>query len=86
MMKNPILLCTFLALSSGFFGGLITAQVMVTLASQKCQKSPNTIWGFTQICHTWIAPAAILQGSTAGIWTGTVLGAFVGGLMVRKPM
>jgi hypothetical protein len=31
-----------------------------------------------------VTPGASWQGSTAGLWTGTILGAFVGGLITRK--
>ncbi|MBW4642525.1 MAG: hypothetical protein KME23_05875 [Goleter apudmare HA4340-LM2] len=81
MTKHPILICTFLALSSGFFGSYIGGQLTLMLHSQKCQNQP---WGLKEICNTWVTPGAIVQGSTRGIWTGTVLGAFVGGLVARQ--
>lgn len=81
MTKNRILICTFLALSSGFFGGYIAGQITLMLHNQKCQNQP---WGLKEMCHAWITPGAMWQGSTTGIWTGTILGAFAGGLVTRE--
>jgi hypothetical protein len=81
MIQKRILICTFLALSSGFFSGLIGGQITVMLHSQKCQ---NQSWGFKQMCNALVTPGASLQGSAAGMWTGTILGAFVGGLITRE--
>jgi len=81
MTKNRILICTFLALSSGFFGGYIGGQITLMLRNQKCQNQP---WALNQMCNAWVTPGAIWQGSTTGIWTCTVLGAFVGGLVTRQ--
>ncbi|MBD2666587.1 hypothetical protein [Richelia sinica] len=76
-----ILICTFLALTSGLGGAVMGGQITVLLHSQKCQ---NQSWGFKEMCHALITPGATWQGSTGGIWTGTVLGAFVGGLVTKK--
>lgn len=81
MIKKQILLCTGLALTSGFFSAVIAGQITVMVHSQKCQ---NQSWGFKQMCQTLISPGASWQGGTAGLWTGTILGAFVGGLITRK--
>jgi hypothetical protein len=81
MIKKHILICTFLALSGGFFGGSIAGQITVMLHSQKCQ---NQSWGFKQMCNALVTPGASWQGSTTGLWTGTILGAFAGGLITRK--
>ncbi|UKO98201.1 hypothetical protein [Nostoc sp. UHCC 0870] len=81
MTKNPILICTFLALTSGFFGSYIGGQITLMLHSQKCQ---NQSWALQQMCQVWITPGATWKGSTTGIWTGTILGAFVGGLVIRE--
>ncbi|MEA5507170.1 hypothetical protein VB735_29560 [Halotia wernerae UHCC 0503] len=81
MAKNRVLICTFLALSSGFFGGYIGGQITLMLHSQKCQ---NQSWGFKQMCNAWVMPGATWQGSTTGLWTGTILGAFFGGLITRQ--
>ncbi|MBK1990350.1 hypothetical protein A0J48_022975 [Sphaerospermopsis aphanizomenoides BCCUSP55] len=81
MTKKPILICSLVALSSGFFGGLMGVQITSMLHSQKCQ---NQAWGFQQMCNAWVTPGAIWQGGVAGVWTGTILGAFVGGSITRK--
>ncbi|WP_341527735.1 hypothetical protein WKK05_35520 [Nostoc sp. UHCC 0302] len=81
MPKNRILICTFLALSSGFFCAYISGQVTLMLRSQRCQNQP---WLLNQMCNAWETPGAMWQGSTTGLWTGTVLGAFVGGLVTRQ--
>ncbi|MCC5624872.1 hypothetical protein [Nostoc sp. CHAB 5715] len=81
MTKNRILICTFLALSAGFFGAYTSGQITIMLHSQKCQNQP---WGFKEMCNAWMTPGAIWQGSTTGLWTGTILGAFVGGLVTRQ--
>lgn len=80
MTKHPILICTFLAITSGFFGGYIGGQITMMLHSQKCQNQP---WGLHQMCRIAIIPIS-WQGSTAGVWTGTILGAFTGGLIIRE--
>lgn len=79
--KKRILICTFLALLSGFFGGYAGGQMTLSLHTQKCQ---NQTWGWKQMCNAWVTPGAMWQGSTNGLWTGTILGAFVGGLVTRQ--
>jgi hypothetical protein len=81
MTKNRIFICTFLALASGFFGAYTSGQITTMLHSQKCQ---NQSWGFQVMCNAWMTPGAIWQGSTTGLWIGTILGAFVGGLITRQ--
>ncbi|MFQ4143149.1 hypothetical protein [Chlorogloeopsis sp. ULAP02] len=81
MTKNRIFICTFLALLSGFLSAYIGGQISLTLRSQKCQ---NQAWGLQQMCNAWETPGAIWQGSTTGLWTGTILGAFFGGLLTRQ--
>ncbi|MDF5720325.1 MAG: hypothetical protein PUP91_07560 [Rhizonema sp. PD37] len=78
---NRVLTCTFLALLAGFFSSYVGGQISLILHSQKCQ---NQAWGFQQMCNAWETPGAIWQGSTTGMWTGTVLGAFVGGTVTRQ--
>ncbi|MBW4555393.1 MAG: hypothetical protein KME59_05540 [Trichormus sp. ATA11-4-KO1] len=81
MTKNRILICTFLALTSGLFGGYIGGQMTSMLHNQKCQNQP---WGLKVMCNVWVTPGATWQGSTTGIWMGTILGAFVGGSVTRQ--
>ncbi len=35
-------------------------------------------------CQLQETPGAMWQGSTTGLWTGAILGAFIGGLATRK--
>ncbi|MBW4624857.1 MAG: hypothetical protein KME49_04940 [Brasilonema octagenarum HA4186-MV1] len=81
MTKNRTLTCTFVALLSGFLGGYIGGQITLSLHSHKCQ---NQTWGLKEMCNVLITPGAVWQGSTTGLWTGTVLGAFVGGSLTRR--
>ncbi|ABA21753.1 conserved hypothetical protein [Trichormus variabilis ATCC 29413] len=81
MVKNKILICTALALSSGFLGGNIGSQITLMLHSQRCQ---NQNWGIKELCNVWITPGATWQGATTGVWTGAILGAFAGGLVIRQ--
>ncbi len=73
MIKKRTLICTVIALLSGIIGGLTSAQISSMLHNQKCL---TQLWGWQQICHVVVTPGAIWQGSIAGIWTGTILGAF----------
>ena len=80
--QKRLLICTFLALVSGFVGGYIGGSFSVEAHSQNCQ---NHRWDlFKAGCKMAIAPGAMWQGSTTGIWTGSVLGAFFAGLVTRK--
>ena len=78
---NRVLICTFSTLLSAFFGSYIGGQITLSLHSQKCQ---NLGWGFKEICNVSVTPGAIWQGSTTGLWTGTVLGGFVSGSVTRQ--
>ncbi|MEO1373538.1 MAG: hypothetical protein AAFW70_04260 [Cyanobacteria bacterium J06635_10] len=80
--KKRLLICTFLALASGFFGGYVGGQISLQAHSENCE---NQRWGlFRTGCKVVIAPGAMWQGSTTGIWTSSILGAFFGGLLTRK--
>jgi len=81
MTKNKVVICTFLALTSGLVGGYISGQITSIIHSQKCQ---NQGWVLKEVCNALVTPGAIWQGSTTGLWTGTVLGAFAGGLVTRQ--
>ncbi|MDF5727807.1 MAG: hypothetical protein PUP92_07150 [Rhizonema sp. PD38] len=78
---NRVLTCTLLALLTGFFSSYVGGQISLILHGQKCQ---NQAWGFQQMCNAWETPGAIWQGSATGMWTGTILGAFVGGSVTRQ--
>ncbi|MEM9925882.1 MAG: hypothetical protein AAF915_19385 [Cyanobacteria bacterium P01_D01_bin.50] len=80
--QKRLLICTFLALASGFFGGYVGGQISLQAHSENCE---NQRWGlFRRGCKVVIAPGAMWQGSTTGIWTSSILGAFFGGLLTRK--
>jgi len=83
-MKNApkrTIICTFVALSSGIFGMWVGSQVSTFYRSQSCYQN----WGRLQIlCDSWVKPAALWQGSSTGLWTGTILGAFIAGLATSK--
>ncbi len=80
--KKRLLICTFLAIASGFFGGYMGGQISIQAHSQNCE---NQRWSlFKAGCKIAIAPSAMWRGSTTGIWTGSVLGAFFAGLITRK--
>lgn len=84
MTKKHITICTALALMSGFFGGFVGFQISMSLQNQRCENKPM---GLKQICDLRNAPSFawnLSQGSTRGLWTGTVLGSFVGGLATQK--
>lgn len=79
--QKRVLICTFAALVSGVFSAYVGGQVSLQSHSHKCQTQP---WGLKEVCKTWVAPGAIWQGSTTGLWMGWVLGAFVSGLATHK--
>jgi hypothetical protein len=81
MTKNRIFICTFSALLSGCLSAYVGVQFYLHLRSQKCQ---NQAWGLQEVCKIFETPKAIWQGSTAGLWTGTVLGAFFSGLLTQQ--
>lgn len=79
--KKRMLICTFVALLSGFFSAYIGGQISLQLHKLQCQTQP---WGLEMICQGWVTPGAIWQGSTTGLWIGWVLGALLSGLVTRK--
>ncbi len=81
MQKQRTLICSSIAIASGIFAGFTGWQITMHLRSQHCQ---NQILGVKELCNVAVIPGAMWQGSTAGLWTGTILGAFVGGLVTRS--
>jgi hypothetical protein len=75
-----MLTCTFVALASGCFGAYIGGQVSWQVRKLNCQTQP---WGVNAVCQTWVAPTAIWQGSTTGLWMGWIWGALLSGLATR---
>lgn len=66
-----ILICTCVAVTSGIVSAYIGSQISLRVQSQKCQ---NQAWVLESVCHAWVAPGAIWQGSTTGFSVGIVLG------------
>ena len=81
LMKNRVLICTFLALLSGLAGGYVGGQINSHFHTQKCH---DKNWVEKQMCQVIEMPGAMWQGSISGLWTGTILGAFFGGLVSRQ--
>lgn len=78
--KKRVLICSIGALASGLFGGFLGAQVSMATRAYQCQAVP---WGFRIVCSTLLIPGGFFQGSLTGMWTGTVIGAFVFGSVTR---
>lgn len=70
-----------MAIASGFFGSYVGGQISLKVHRHNCQTQP---WGFKTLCEAWVTPEAIWQGSTTGLWLGTMLGAFVSGWVTRR--
>lgn len=80
LSEKRILICTFVALASGLFGSYVGGQINWFVRTAQCQNQPE---GWNHICRAWQTPGALWQGSIAGAWTGTILGAFIAGLATR---
>jgi hypothetical protein len=78
--QKRMLICTFGAVVSGCFGAYIGGQVSWQAHKLNCQTQP---WGLNTVCQAWVAPGAIWQGSTTGLWMGGILGALLSGLVTR---
>lgn len=79
--QKRILICTLAAVASGLFSSYVGGQISLKVHSYKCQRQP---WGLKSLCKAWVAPGAIWQGSTTGLWLGTLVGALSSGLATRK--
>jgi hypothetical protein len=82
LSEKRVLICTFVALASGFFGSYLGGQISWLARTEQCRNQPE---GLDHLCRAWQTPGALLKGSTAGAWTGTILGAFFAGLATRDP-
>lgn len=80
--EKRVLICTFVALASGFFGSYLGGQISWLARTEQCRNQPE---GLDHLCRAWQTPGALWKGSTAGAWTGTILGAFMAGAATRKP-
>jgi len=78
--QKRMLICTFVALASGFFSAYVGGQISWQIHNHNCQSQP---WGLKTVCQTWVAPGALWRGSTTGLWMGWLLGALVSGLATR---
>ncbi|MCT7949930.1 hypothetical protein NG798_09045 [Ancylothrix sp. C2] len=82
MLKNRVLICSLIALSSGFFCSYLGGQLSVSARTNQCQN--KNLWGLEKICSTVMTAPAWFQGSSTGIWVGTILGAFIAGSVTRS--
>lgn len=80
--KKRVLTCSFIALTTGFFVSYLGGQINLAVRSYQCQQ--NNFWGLPVVCKLVMTPGAVLQGTTTGLWVGTILGAFAGGVLTRK--
>lgn len=76
-----VIVCTFVALTSGIVSAYVGSQISLRFQSQKCQAQP---WGLETVCHAWVAPGAIWQGGTTGLYIGILLGGILGILGTAK--
>jgi hypothetical protein len=81
MSRQKVIICTVVALTFGLIGGYVGGRLKATAQMSKCQ---SQAWGVKQACQVMVTPGAVWYGSTTGIWTGSVIGAFAGGSLSRK--
>jgi len=79
--EKRVLICTFVALASGFFGAYLGGQISWLARTEQCRDRPE---GLDHVCRALETPGALWKGSTAGAWTGTILGAFAAGLATKS--
>ena len=85
--KKRVFICTFTALVSGLFGAYVGGQINAIAHNHQCDVGARqglSIPGLNALCKAWNTPFALWEGSTTGLWTGTILGAFIGGLATRQ--
>ncbi|MGL5193537.1 MAG: hypothetical protein ACRC8Y_08015, partial [Chroococcales cyanobacterium] len=80
--KKRMLVCTAVALLSGALGSFWGGQMRWLAHAQQC-KTSDYAWLNTW-CRVQHSPA-MFKGGTAGLWTGTILGAFLAGIATRDP-
>ncbi|MCT7954009.1 hypothetical protein [Laspinema palackyanum] len=80
--KKRMLVCTAVALLSGALGSFWGGQMRWLAHTQQCNTS-DYVW-LNTLCRVQQSPA-MFKGGTAGLWTGTILGAFLAGLATRHP-
>ena len=87
LFKKRVFICTFTALASGLFGAYVGGQIKAIAHNHQCDVGTRqglSIPGLNTLCKAWNTPFALWEGSTTGLWTGTILGAFIGGLATRQ--
>ena len=87
VFQKRVLICSFVALASGLFGAYAGGQINIISHQQQCDAKTRqllSVPGLNYICKAWVTPGAIWQGSTTGLWVGTIVGAFIAGLATRK--
>ena len=77
-----MLICTTVALLSGALGSFWGGQMRWLAHAQQCNRS-DYVW-LNTLCRVQHSPA-MFKGGTAGLWTGTILGAFLAGIATRDP-
>jgi len=88
LLKKRVLICTFVALTSGLSGAYLGGKINLLAHQNQCNQNTKQylfLPKINQVCKAWVTPKAVWQGSTTGLWMGTILGAFVGGLATRHP-
>jgi hypothetical protein len=80
--KKRMLVCTAVALLSGALGSFWGGQMRWLAHAQQCNTS-DYVW-LNTLCRVQQSPA-MFKGGTAGLWTGTILGAFLAGIATRHP-
>lgn len=81
---NPLkrtLICTAIALFSGALSSYFGGQISWLAHTHQCGDRPEGL--LNAFCRVRQTPGAIWKGSSAGLWTGTILGAFLAGLVTR---
>ena len=77
-----------MALTSGLSGAYLGGKINLLAHQNQCNQNTKQyllLPKINQVCQVLVTPNAVWQGSTAGLWMGTILGAFVGGLATRHP-
>ena len=85
--QKRVIICTFTAIASGLGSAYMGGYINNLAHNNQCDvqaKQSLSLPGLNILCKAWVTPGAILQGSTTGLWMGTVLGAFIAGLATRK--
>ncbi len=80
--KKRMLICTLVALLSGALASFWGGQMRWLAHTQQC-KTSDYVW-LNTLCRVQHSPA-MFKGGTAGLWTGTILGAFLAGIATRYP-